>query len=66
MTTAITKSPVRDLFARPDVTNKFREIIGKRSTQFVTSVLQIVAQTKKYGTNKRFIYARKKRVAIIG
>jgi len=45
MTTTITKSPVRDLFSRPDVTNKFREILGKRSTQFVTSVLQIVAQS---------------------
>lgn len=31
------------LFARDDVRAKFQEMMGKRSTQFITSVLQIVA-----------------------
>lgn len=33
---------VKNLFAKDEVKNKLQEILGKRSTQFVTSVLQIV------------------------
>lgn len=32
------------LFERDDVKQKFRELLGKRSTSFITSVLQIAAQ----------------------
>lgn len=35
---------VKSLFARDDVKNKFREMLGKRATSFMTSVLQIAAQ----------------------
>lgn len=34
---------VKDFFARNDVRAKFEEILGKRSPQFITSVLQIVS-----------------------
>lgn len=33
----------KSLFARDDVKKKFEEMMGKRATQFITSVLQIVA-----------------------
>src|SRR6478752_1459930 len=33
----------KSLFERPDVKTKFQEILGKRSSSFITSVLQIVA-----------------------
>lgn len=36
----------KSLFARDDVKNKFQEMLGKRSTSFITSVLQIVASNK--------------------
>lgn len=36
-------NPVKELFARPEVQNKFKELLGKRSASFCTSVLQIVA-----------------------
>lgn len=34
---------IKGLFNRDDVKNKFQELLGKRSTSFITSVLQIVA-----------------------
>ncbi len=34
----------KSLFDRDDVKQKFREMLGKRSTSFITSVLQITAQ----------------------
>ncbi len=34
---------IKSLFNRDDVKNKFQEILGKRATSFITSVLQIVA-----------------------
>ena len=33
----------KSLFARDDVKAKFQEMLGKRATSFITSVLQIVA-----------------------
>lgn len=47
MSTVATTNPekqltVKNLFAKDEVKNKLQEILGKRSTQFVTSVLQIV------------------------
>lgn len=43
METAIT---IKSLFNRDDVKNKFQELLGKRSTSFITSVLQIVASNE--------------------
>lgn len=34
---------IKNLFDRDEVRNKFRELLGKRSSAFITSVLQIVA-----------------------
>lgn len=42
METAIQKYPVKAYFENPSVKAKFQEMLGKRSTQFITSVLQIV------------------------
>lgn len=36
----------KDLFARPEIKAKFEEMLGKRATSFMASVLQIVAQNK--------------------
>jgi len=36
----------KTLFERDDVKQKFREILGKRATSFITSVLQITAQNQ--------------------
>lgn len=36
----------KQLFDRDDVKNKFKELLGKRATSFVTSVLQIVASNE--------------------
>lgn len=36
----------KSLFERDDVKNKFREMLGKRATSFITSVLQITAQNQ--------------------
>jgi recombination protein RecT len=38
------KNPIKSLFAREDVKQKFQELLGKRATSFITSVLQIAAQ----------------------
>ena len=35
------QTTIKAFFERPDVMNKFKELLGKRSAQFVTSVLQI-------------------------
>lgn len=50
MTTKLQKTGTKEigmsaksLFDRDDVRNKFQEMLGKKSTQFITSVLQIVA-----------------------
>lgn len=40
------KNPVKALFARDDVKHKFQELLGKRATSFITSVLQIAAQNQ--------------------
>lgn len=37
------KWPVKEFFGRPEVQAKFKELLGKRSSAFCTSVLQIVA-----------------------
>lgn len=37
------KNPVKALFDRPEVQQKFKELLGKRAASFCTSVLQIVA-----------------------
>jgi recombination protein RecT len=37
---------VRALFERDDVKQKFKEMLGNRSTSFITSVLQITTQSK--------------------
>lgn len=37
------KNPVKQLFDRPEVQAKFKELLGKRASSFCTSVLQIVA-----------------------
>ena len=34
----------KDFFAQDSVKNKFKELMGKRSAQFITSVLQVVSQ----------------------
>lgn len=36
----------KNLFAKDEVRNKFQEMLGKRATSFITSVLQIVASNK--------------------
>lgn len=36
----------KNLFARDEVRGKFQEMLGKRATSFITSVLQIVASNK--------------------
>lgn len=38
-----TQMTVKSLFNRDDVKNKFQELLGKRASSFITSVLQIVA-----------------------
>lgn len=40
------KNPIKSLFARDDVKQKFQELLGKRATSFMTSVLQIAAQNQ--------------------
>lgn len=37
------KNPIKSLFSRDDVQSRFREMLGKRSASFITSVLQIAA-----------------------
>lgn len=44
------KNPVKALFDRPEVQSKFKELLGKRSSSFCTSVLQIVASNKLLAT----------------
>lgn len=46
MTTELkeTKNSIKTFFERTDVKQKFQELLGKRSTSFITSVLQITAQ----------------------
>lgn len=41
--TTTPKNPVKALFERAEVQTKFKELLGKRASSFVTSVLQIVA-----------------------
>jgi recombination protein RecT len=42
----VPKNPVKALFERPEVQAKFKELLGKRSSAFCTSVLQIVSSNK--------------------
>ena len=42
MSTAVTTQQAKDFFSKEIVKQKFTEIMGKRSTAFITSVLQIV------------------------
>jgi recombination protein RecT len=37
---------IKSLFSRDDVKQKFQEMLGKRATSFITSVLQIAAQNQ--------------------
>lgn len=39
----LTKITTKELFQKDEVKNKFKELLGKRSTSFMTSVLQIVS-----------------------
>lgn len=41
-----TNLTVKSLFEREDVKDKFKEMLGKRATSFITSVLQITTQSK--------------------
>jgi recombination protein RecT len=41
-----TGNPVKALFERPEVQSKFKELLGKRSSSFCTSVLQIVSSNE--------------------
>jgi recombination protein RecT len=41
------KNPIKSLFNRDDVKQKFQELLGKRAASFVTSVLQIAAQNQQ-------------------
>lgn len=41
-----TKVTTKSLFERDDVKKKFHDMLGKRSTSFITSVLQIAAQNQ--------------------
>ena len=41
-----TQITTKDFFARQDVKKKFDEILGKRSAQFITSVLQIASSSE--------------------
>ena len=41
------KNPIKSLFSRDDVKHKFQELLGKRATSFITSVLQIAAQNQQ-------------------
>jgi recombination protein RecT len=47
-TTVATQQPMtaKSLFARDEVKKKFEDMLGKRATSFITSVLQIVASNK--------------------
>jgi len=44
--TQIAKQDTKALFERDDVKRKFQEMLGKKSTSFITSVLQIVASNE--------------------
>jgi recombination protein RecT len=44
------KNPIKSLFGRDDVKSKFSELLGKRATSFITSVLQIAAQNQQLAT----------------
>lgn len=48
MAKELTTQPLtaKNLFEREDVKKKFQELLGKRSTSFITSVLQIAAQNQ--------------------
>jgi len=46
MTNQIQKQTAKGLLTSPSVQAKFTEVIGKKSTQFITSVLQIVNNNK--------------------
>ena len=37
------RNPVKSLFERPEVQAKFKELMGKNASSFITSVLRIVA-----------------------
>lgn len=41
------KNPIKALFARDEVKQKFSELLGKRAASFCTSVLQIAAQNQQ-------------------
>lgn len=42
-TPAKIENTIKTFFEKPAVKNKFQEVIGKRSTQFISSILQITA-----------------------
>src|SRR3954470_4786038 len=41
---------VKSLFAKDEVKSKFKEMLGKRAPQFITSVLQIASQNEMLST----------------
>jgi len=43
MSTEISKNPIKDYMTRPNVMEKFNEILGQNSTNFITSVMQVVS-----------------------
>ncbi|MFA9219859.1 MAG: recombinase RecT [Sediminibacterium sp.] len=49
-------NPLKSLFARDDVKKKFTEMLGKRSAQFITSVLQIAASSLPANTDPLSVY----------
>lgn len=54
---AQTQNPIKAFFEAPSVKQKFQELLGRRSTQFVTSVLQIVSSnTHLQKANPQSIY----------
>jgi recombination protein RecT len=50
MVTTPQQLAIKNLFARDEVKQKFQEMLGKRSTGFITSVLQIIASNHLLST----------------
>ena len=42
-----TQLSTRDFFQREDVVQKFQELLGKRASSFLTSVLSVVSQSEQ-------------------
>ena len=46
MTTTTTQLAMKDFFQREDVVQKFQELLGKRASSYLTSVLSVVSQSE--------------------